>query len=54
MDFDHKPVHNKDDLAWLASIAGIGRTVSIIVAREPGKTREIQLTLEELPGRGRR
>ena len=47
--FDGKPIHRHDDLPWLASTAGVGRTVPIVVAEPGGKTREIRITLEEKP-----
>ncbi len=47
--FDGKPVSRHDDLPWLASTAGIGRTVPVEVMRD-GRARTLQVKLGELPG----
>ncbi|MBI4508604.1 MAG: trypsin-like peptidase domain-containing protein [Deltaproteobacteria bacterium] len=47
--FDGKTIHRHDDLPWLASTAGIGRTVPVVVAEKGGGQRELKVTLSEKP-----
>lgn len=49
--FDGKDIRRSDDLPWLASTAGIGKTVPLVV-EERGKRREVKITLEEMPEDG--
>ncbi len=47
LEFDQKPIKDTNELRWLASIAGVNRTVPIKVAR--GERRfEMRVTLSEL------
>ncbi len=46
--FDGKPVADPNELRWRASIAGVGRTVGVRVARGE-RTFELKVTLAELP-----
>ena len=47
--FDGTLIERHDDLPWLASTAGIGRTVNVDVLRD-GKRRTLGITLGRLPG----
>jgi serine protease Do len=47
--FGDSPIKAHDDLPWLASTAGVGRTIPLTVLRD-GRTRTIPITLERLPG----
>jgi serine protease Do len=51
VDFDGKPIGGHDDLPWLASIAGIGKTVPVTVHRK-GKAHDLQVKLGRLPEPG--
>jgi serine protease Do len=46
--FEGKPVADPNELRWLASIAGVGTTVTVSVGRG-ARTFETRLTLSELP-----
>jgi serine protease Do len=46
--FDGKPVKNGDDLAWLASTAGVGKTVTLQVTGRGGP-RQVRVTLAATP-----
>jgi serine protease Do len=46
--FDGKDIRRSDDLPWLASTAGIGRTVTVNVRNRKGE-QELKVTLEEMP-----
>ena len=46
VSFDGEPVANSRELAWLASIAGVGRTVEVVVLRGGD---EVEITI--VPGR---
>lgn len=46
--FDGKPVADPNELRWLASIAGVGKTVSVRIARGDREF-DSRLTLSELP-----
>jgi serine protease Do len=46
--FDGKPIRDPNELRWLASIAGVGKTVSVRVARGT-RTFEVRVTLAALP-----
>ena len=50
VDFDGTDIQRHDDLPWLASTAGIGRTVSLHVIRG-GQKRTMRVTLAEQPRR---
>lgn len=47
--FDQKLIERHDDLPWLASTAGIGRTVEVDILRR-GQRRSLNITLGRLPG----
>ena len=47
--FDGTLIERHDDLPWLASTAGIGRTVNVDILRD-GKRRSLGITLGRLPG----
>jgi serine protease Do len=47
-EFDGRPIRHADDLTWLSSIGGAGRTVPISVVHE-GKVRRVSITLAPLP-----
>jgi serine protease Do len=47
LEFDKKPVSNPEELRWLASIAGVNKTVSLRVARGE-RVFEVRITLGEL------
>lgn len=47
--FDGRDIDRHDDLPWLASTAGIGRTVDVGVIRE-GRPRTLRVKLGALPG----
>ena len=49
LEFDGKPIRRHDDLPWLASIAGVGRTVDLNIMREK-RRRSMRLTLGRMPG----
>ncbi|MFN3200209.1 MAG: trypsin-like peptidase domain-containing protein [Bradymonadia bacterium] len=49
LEFDGAQIRRHDDLPWLASVAGVGRTVTLEVMRERRKT-EVKLTLARMPG----
>jgi serine protease Do len=46
--FDGKPVADPNELRWLASIAGVGKTVTVRIARGD-RVFDTRLTLSELP-----
>ncbi len=46
-DFDGQPVNRGTRLQWLASIAGVGKTVTVKVQRQ-GKPQELKITLGRL------
>jgi serine protease Do len=46
--FDGKLIDRAEDLPWLASTAGVGKRVEVLVAGPNGK-RTVQITLERLP-----
>jgi serine protease Do len=48
VNFDGQSIESHDDLPWLASIAGIGRTVDVAVLRE-GHPRTVKVKLESMP-----
>jgi serine protease Do len=50
--FDGKPIDGIDDLSWLASTAGTGKTVGVKLWRK-GKEKSVEVTLEELPADGK-
>jgi serine protease Do len=45
---DGKPIHDPNELRWVASIAGVGRTVAVRVARGT-RTFDLRVTLGALP-----
>jgi serine protease Do len=45
--FDGKPIRDPNELRWLASIAGVGKTVTVRVARG-NRTFDVRLTLQPL------
>lgn len=47
LEFDDKPVSGAERLRWIASLAGVGRTVTLRIARG-GRLFETRVTLEEL------
>ncbi|HLV66791.1 MAG TPA: trypsin-like peptidase domain-containing protein [Polyangiaceae bacterium] len=47
LEFDGKPVSGAERLRWIASLAGVGRTVTLRIARG-GRLFETRVTLEEL------
>jgi serine protease Do len=49
VNFDNKPITGKEMLRWLASIAGVGRSVPMRVIREQRPV-DLRVTLGELPG----
>ena len=49
MKFDGKPIERHDDLPWLASTAGIGKTVDLEVLRG-GKPTTLSVKLGRMPG----
>ncbi|MCB9539830.1 MAG: PDZ domain-containing protein, partial [Myxococcales bacterium] len=49
VNFDGRDIDRHDDLPWLASTAGIGRTVNVDVIRE-GRPRTVRVKLGALPG----
>ncbi len=52
LDFDRTDIDSSSELPWLASVAGVGRTVPITVWRQ-GKRRKMSLTLEAQPGQAK-
>jgi serine protease Do len=48
LGFDGKPIRDPNDLRWLASIAGVGKTVTVRLARGK-RTFEVRVTLGPLP-----
>jgi serine protease Do len=46
--FNGKPVHSANDLAWLASTAGAGKSADVVVAGKGG-TRTVKVTLAAAP-----
>jgi Do/DeqQ family serine protease len=50
--FDGTPVQKESDLPWLASTAGIGRTVDVEVHRD-GAAKTLKIKLEAMPGADR-
>jgi serine protease Do len=48
LTFDGKDVETSADLPWLASTAGVGKTVQVVVASSRGK-RAVKVTLERNP-----
>ena len=48
LDFDGKTIDESSELPWLASVAGIGRTVPATIWRG-GKKRSFKITLTEMP-----
>ena len=46
--FDGKLIDRSEDLPWLASTAGVGKRVNVLVASQSGQ-RTVQVTLERLP-----
>ncbi len=52
LSFDGQPIGDSKDLPWLASNAGVGRAVPLVVWRS-GKEKALQVTLGELPEEGR-
>ena len=51
VEFDGKPIERTGDLPWLASIAGVGKEVGVLVKRG-GKSKRLRIRLEELPEPG--
>jgi len=49
LEIDGQQIERSDDLPWLASTAGIGRRVPVVVWRE-GRRRTITVTLGTMPG----
>jgi serine protease Do len=47
--FEGKPVRATDDLVWLASTTGAGKTVTLGVTGAGGGTRNVKVTLEPMP-----
>jgi serine protease Do len=47
VEFDGKPIDRGSQLQWLASMAGVGKTVTLRVSRE-GKLFDIKVTLGQL------
>jgi serine protease Do len=47
--FDGKPVKSTDDVVWLASTAGAGKTVTLNVAGANGQARNVKITLAPMP-----
>jgi serine protease Do len=47
LDFDGQPVDRSSQLTWLASMAGVGRTVTVRVSRD-GKIFDLKVTLGQL------
>lgn len=52
VDFDGKAIARHDDLPWLASTAGIGKSVDVAVMRQ-GAEKHLQVRLGELPSSGK-
>ncbi len=52
VSFDGKPIRRADDLPWLASTAGIGKTVVVGVHNKQG-TQELRVVLAEMPDEAR-
>jgi serine protease Do len=48
LTFDGKDIVQSDDLPWIASNAGVGKTVQLVVAGPKGK-RAVAVTLERMP-----
>lgn len=46
--FDGKPIRDPNELRWLASIAGVGKTVNVRVSRGT-RTFEVRVTMQALP-----
>jgi serine protease Do len=53
VSFEGKKVARSDDLRWLASTAGIGKTVRLGVLGQKGKARDVTVTLGEMPDEAR-
>ena len=53
LQFDGQPVDRSTHLQWMASTAGVGRTVSVKVLRD-GKAQDLKVTLGQLPDPPRR
>jgi serine protease Do len=49
--FEGEPIPSPERLRWKASLAGVGRTVTLRVSRS-GRTFDIKVRLDELPDRG--
>ncbi|MEZ4466913.1 MAG: PDZ domain-containing protein [bacterium] len=49
LSFDGKPIERHDDLPWLASTAGIGRTVAVDLLRD-GRRQQLEVKLGRMPG----
>jgi serine protease Do len=47
--FDGKPVKSTDDVVWLASTTGAGKTVTVGVAGSGGDKRSVKITLAPMP-----
>ncbi len=48
LKFDDKAIERSEDLPWVASTAGVGKRVNVIVAGPNGQ-RTVQVTLERMP-----
>jgi serine protease Do len=48
VEFDGQTIDGREKLRWLASVAGVGRSVVVRVIRE-SRTLDLRLTLGELP-----
>jgi serine protease Do len=53
LEFNREMLHSDAELPWLASVAGVGKTVPVTVWRG-GKRKTVQMTLEPLPGQSAR
>ena len=53
VSFEGKPIKSTDDLVWLASTTGTGKTVTLGVTGQGGDKRNVKVTLEPMPEEGR-
>jgi serine protease Do len=51
LEFDGQAINRSDDLPWLASTAGVGKTVDVVVMGQRG-SRTVKMRLERLPIEG--